>query len=320
MKKTMFLTAVLTLALAIGVGTAHAQQVGVDAAIRSVAEGLSVNIGSGANVAVLSMQASSVRMSNYLIDETIGTLTWLQGGRGFTTMSRAEFDQRMGGLHINMAGPVDNAAIQAVGRLLGVRYVVTGTFEPLAGFFRFRAQLVEVETTAIRGMHTADVQNDSLVAYLMEAPGATGVPGFTPVQAIPVGQFTFGQRWATFFLNGIPGLGSFVIMNDRFGGWFQVICAGLGITAMIASNTFLARTRWEYDWWGGSWSWRETNLPVFTVGWLLIAAWQIYNPIRSFTFGRRGTAVAAMTVPWDLAFVPGKNGVEGVTISHTRRF
>ena len=322
MKKTMLLMATLTLVL--GVGTAHTQQIGIDAAIRNTAEGLSASIGSGAGVAVLSMQAGSVRMSDYLIDETIGALTWLQGGRGFTTMNRAQFDQRMGGLHLNMAGPVDSATIQAVGGLLGVRYVVTGTFEPLAGFFRFRAQLIEVESAAVRGMHTADVLNDNLVAYLMggAAVAATPAPVTAPGAALPIhemgiGQFTLGQRWATWFLNGIPGLGSFVIMNDRFGGWFQVICAGLGFTFMIGSVSFWAREEWVG--WGYV---RTTNTALWGIGWGLVATQQLYNLIRSFTFGRnpREATVATMPRPWDIALVSGRNGIDGINISHTRRF
>jgi len=320
MKKIMFLMAVLTFILTVGIGTAHAQQVGIDAAIQSVAEGLSSSIGSGTGVAVLSMQADSARMSDYLIDEMITTLMGLQGGRGFTTMSRARFDQLMGGLQ---TGPVDDAAIQAVGRVLGVRYIVTGTFEPLADFFRFRVQLIEAETAAVRSIQTADVQNDSLLAYLMG--GARPVQVATPRVVTElihaparVDQFTINQRWGTWFLNGIlPGVGSFTIMNDTFGGWFQIICAGLGFTMMIAANTVLA----ERVYWGGTVIARYTNSTAWVFGWLLFSTWQVYNIIRSATFGRNvPVAVTAMPATWDIALTPGKNGIEGFTLSHTRRF
>ena len=324
MKKSMFLMAGLTFIMTVGIGTAHAQQVGIDAAVRRVAEEISVNVGSGANVAILSMQTGSVRMSDYLIDETIGALTWLRVGRGFTTMSRAQFDQGMGGLHINMAGLVDNTMVQTAGRVLGVRYIITGTFEPLADFFRLRVQLIEAETAVIRSIHTVDVQNDSLVAYLMgEARlAAAPVPAEgLPVRATGVGYFTIGERWTTLFLNGIPGLGSFIIMGDRFGGWFQIICVGLGFTTMIASFTVLS-VQHDDDWGEG---WYEPNFPVFIGGLLLVGTWQVFNVIRSMTFGRNAPArpmsvAAAISSPWDLAFVPGRSGIEGVTVSHTRRF
>jgi len=180
MKKTIFLTVVLTFVLTIGVGTAHTQQVGIDAAIRRVATELSTSIESGASVAVLSMQADSPRMSDYLIRETINALMELQGGRGFTTINRARFDQLMGGLHLNMTGSISDATIRTAGSLLGVRYIVTGTFGPLAGFFRFRAQVIDVETAAIRNITHADIQNDSLVAYLMGGTIQAGAPSAVP--------------------------------------------------------------------------------------------------------------------------------------------
>ena len=329
MRKMLLAMGILSCMMGIGAGTLQAQQIGIDAAIRSVAEGLSAGIGTGASVAVLSMQADSARMSDYLIDETISALMGLQSGLGFTTINRVQFDQLMGGLHVNMAGPIGDATIRTAGGLLNARYVITGTFEPLAGFFRFRAQLIEVQTAAIRGTHTADVLNDSLVAYLMldarpaSAPVPTPAavaqpvpPPVWPTHSMEIGQFTIGQRWATLFLNGIPGLGSFVIMEDRFGGMFQVICAGLGFTLMIAANTFLAGRIYP-----GGVLVRYTNSTVWTFGWLMIATWQVYSVVRSFTFGRNSPPrVAAMTVPWDIAFTPGGNGIEGITLSHTRRF
>jgi len=169
---------------AIGVKTAYADQVNIDVAIGRVAEGLAVNIQRGARVAVLAMQSDFERMSDYLIDETITALTMLQGGRGFTTINRAQFEQLMGGLQIDTTGIVGDATIQAAGRVLNVRYIITGTFEPLAGFFRFRAQLIDVQTLAVRGIHTANIQNDSLVAYLTGGrPAPVAGPVSPPAQA-----------------------------------------------------------------------------------------------------------------------------------------
>ena len=185
MKKTVFLMVVQAFVLTIGVGTAQAQQLGIDDAIRRVATELSTSIESGAAVAVLSMQADSARMSDYLIRETINALIELQVGRGFTTVDRARFDQLLGGLHVNMAGPVGDVTIRTAGNLLDVRYVITGTFGPLAGFFRFRAQVIEVQTAAIRKITHADILNDSLVAYLMGGTLAAPPPA---ASAQPIGR------------------------------------------------------------------------------------------------------------------------------------
>lgn len=303
--------------LAVGVKTAHAQQVNIDIAIRSTAERLSASIGRGATVTVLTMQTDSPRMSDYLINETINALTVLQGGQGFTTVNRAEFDLRMGGLHVNMI--INDATIRAAGGILDARYVIIGTFEPLAGFFRFRTQIIQVATAAVRDIHTVDVQNDGLVAYLMggTVPASTARPVRTEA-----GQFTIGQRWTTLVLNYIPGLGSFVIMGDTFGGMFQIVCAGLGIAAMIASNTFLAERVPVSSVWGGHRVYYyRTNRLVWFAGWGLVATWQIYNIVRSFTFGRDTPAtVAIIPTEWDIALVSRKDGIKGVTLSHVIRF
>jgi len=164
---------VMPMMLAIGTGAAHAQQVSVDNAIRNAAWGLSANIDGGARVAVLAMQADSVRMSDYLIDEMTVALTGLQGVQGFTVMARSQVNQLVGGMPFSPSDSIDGAMAQSIGRVLGAQFVVTGAFESIAGFFRFRAQVIEVETASVRGIHTSDVQNDNIVAYFM----GTGMPG-----------------------------------------------------------------------------------------------------------------------------------------------
>jgi len=316
MKKALFLAGALACAAAIG---AHAQQVGIDSAIWSAAAGLSAGIDSGANVAVVAMQASTMRMSDYLINEMIGALIGLQGADGFTTLGRAQFDLLMGGLSFDTAGWVDGTTAQAIGRLMDVQYVITGVFEPLAGFFRFRTQVIDVETASIRGMHTVDVQNDALVAYLLRPPagGAALAMGFTP-----------GQRFGTFGLNWLlPGLGSFVIMRDTFGGVFQVICGGTGFILMVVG--FIGREVYVpgrpspmpgggnlpgfYDW--------EPIYPALIIGSLLMATQGIFNIVRSATFRRNAPRAASIIDPeaWSLAIAPGPNGIGGVSLSRTLR-
>jgi len=174
---------VIPMMLAIGAGATYAQQITIDNAIRNAAWGLSSNIDGNARVAVLAMQADSIRMSDYLINEMTVALTGLQGVQGFTVMARSQVNQVVGGLPFSPSDSIDNAMAQSIGRVLDAQFVVIGSFESIAGFFRFRAQVIEVETANVRGIHTADVQNDGIVAYFMgpgtPRPGAgTQVPIF----------------------------------------------------------------------------------------------------------------------------------------------
>jgi len=187
MKKMALISAALACALAFGAKAAHAQQISLDNAIRNAAWGLSANIDSGARVAVLAMQADSVRMSDYLIGEMTVALTGLQVVQGFTVMPRSQVNQLVGGLPFSPSDSVDSAMAQSIGSFLQAQFVVTGSFESIAGFFRFRAQVVEVATANVRGIHTADVQNDAIVAYFMGpgAPGQAQAAGATQAAGAP---------------------------------------------------------------------------------------------------------------------------------------
>jgi len=313
--KTMFLTAALALMLAIGAGTAHAQLVDLDTAVRGVTATLGNSIERGTRIAVLSMDAGSDAMANYLINEMIAGFVSLQGAQGFTVVDRAQLDLLAAEMHFGLTGYVDDATAQAIGRVMGVQAIVTGSFEPLAGFFRFRAQLIQVETAAILAMQTADVRNDALVQSLMGgmqmAMGNVGMVSH-------FNHFTTGQRWGTWALNIVPGLGSFVITNDTFGGVFQAGTGGLGWILMIYGFGTVEVS----EPWGTDFRFRSTGAGIFGV--LLVSTQHVYNIIRTASFRRRAPTppgVAAGPAPnWNIALVPGSGGIEGVSVIHTRRF
>ena len=170
MKKFIALTAALACMAAMGAVRAHAQQISLDNAIRNAAWGVASGIESNATVAVLSMQAGTARMSDYLVNEMTVALIGLQAMQGFTVISRHQVDQTMAGLSFGTSDWIDGAAAQSIGRLVGAQVVVTGGLDSVAGFFRLRAQAIDVETGVVVGIHTSDVQNNHLVAYLMGAP------------------------------------------------------------------------------------------------------------------------------------------------------
>ena len=205
MRKFLFVSGVLACMLAFGTMAAHAQQVTLDNAVRNTAWGLANGMESGSRVAVLAIQADSARMSDYLIGEMIVALTGLQAVQGFTVMPRSQMNQLLGGLPVRTSDLIDNAMAQRIGRVLDVQFVVTGSFESIAGFFRFRVQAVEVETANVTGIQTADVQNDTLVAYFMGTgtQGQAGQAGQTRPAAPPRRPATIGR--ANWFSGGIGG-------------------------------------------------------------------------------------------------------------------
>jgi len=172
MRKNIALTGFLAYMLIIGIDTAQAQMVSLDGAINNTVVEFSPVIGTGTRVAVISMEAGSVNISNYIIDEM--TVAFLRMGR-FTVVDRAQLDLVTQELHFQMSGEVDDATAQSIGRLMGVQFIITGTFAPLGNFHRFMARLIEVETAAVRGIYTANVRHDNLIAALLSADaGAAG--------------------------------------------------------------------------------------------------------------------------------------------------
>ena len=166
-------------------GVAHAQ-VTLDSAIRSAAAGIAGAVGDY-SVAVPAMQAGTARMSDHLINEFISAFV----GLGVTVVDRAQIDLLSEELHFSMTGLVDDATAQAVGRFMGVRFIVTGSLEPLAGFHRLRVRAVEVETAAIRAVYTVDVPHDGNVAILLDGAGAA-VPVAAGSRRPPQSAFSFG--------------------------------------------------------------------------------------------------------------------------------
>ena len=249
MNRTMILAGTMACMLAFGIGAAHAQQVSLDNAVRNAAWGLSGNIESGSRIAVLAMQADSARMSNYLIDEMTAALTGLQGVQGFTVMPRSQVNQHVGGLPFSTSDMIDGAMAQSIGRVLGVRFVVAGSLESIAGFFRLRVQVVDVETADVRAIHSADVQNDGMVAYLMGtgvvAPGRAERPANVDGDHLRVNWFSGGIGVGTG--DGFTGFS----LNARYERDFNHIFS-LGVAAFysfpvdfgiaLATRLFLGRS------------------------------------------------------------------------------
>jgi len=318
MKKNLCAAGTIAFLMALGFGTAYAQQIHIDQAVRNSTMMLSPSIGRGSSIAVIAVEASSISMSNYLINEMIAGFVDHSGRYGFSVVNRAQLDIIVEELELNISGLIDDATAQSVGRLMGVQFIVTGTFESVGGFFRLRTQLIEVETAIIRGLHTVDVENDPIVAYLIGAAEAAAVPIFVPV--LPHGQphfivpfpathnhFTSGQRWVTWFLNVVPGLGSFVVMGDTGGGIAQLIC-GVGGWALIAFGQEVVSR-------GGS-------SYFLACGIILLGVTGIINTVRSVNFRRNAPAprVASMPESWNIGLVSGENRIDGVSLTHIRRF
>jgi len=290
MKRLLLAIGTIAYTLAFGAETARAQQehvprVSLETAIMNTVAEFSPGFGSGSSVAVVSMGADTVMMADYLIDAMIVAFE----GRGeFTTMNRAQLDLLARGTAFPTNQEVDVAMAQTLGILLGATVVVTGAFESLLDFYRFRVWAIDVRTAYVQNI-SAYVISDNIIALLMGLPLTQNL-------------FTAGQRWGTWLLNLLPGLGSFVIMNDAVGGMVQIAAVGAG------AILFVNNIRSPHDY-------------LVVGGVMLIGIQQAFNAIRSFTYLRNARTI--LVVDPDLlnvAVIPDTNGSLKVLLSHTRRF
>ena len=141
--------------------------------------------------------------------------------------------------------------------------------------------------------------------------------------------FTAGQRWGTYWLNNlIPGLGSYIIMQDWYGGTAQLLIGGAGYVCIVAGLVNLTSYEKEHvgpnD--GGSFhTVKKINggpMVAVIVGSLLSVTDQIINIGLSAAYRKPRPKNASLINPevWNIAVLPGKDGIEQVSLSYTLRF
>ena len=159
-----------------------------------------------------------------------------------------------------------------------------------------------------------------LPALLPTTPASNLAEQFalTPVHA-GHRNFTTGQRWGTFLLNlAIPGLGSFVVMQDTAGGLLNLALGVGAYTCYILYFTTQGSGRWV----GGLW--RPVDFHAFlSAGWVIHIVQFAYNVFRSATFNRPlspGMAFLLDNDAFDMALVPGQNGRSKLAFTWTLRY
>lgn len=298
LKKT--LPVAWALMLALGAGAAHAQTVSLDAAIMESARALAPGLGGGVVVAVANMDGGTARMSSHLVTRMNAAL----GGR-FTVVERERLEEVFSEQDLQMYGRFDLAQTASITRGLGAMYIVVGSLERVANFNYFNVRIINVETHAVAGVHEANVRDSRLIRDLM------GV------------DFTAAERGGAMALNLIPGIGSFAVMGDPFGGAFQMVVGGAGVGMLIGGLAMgFMRSVYEPVW---SEEVRETNAVAVGLaagGAALIATQIVFNVVRSLSYSRPAARGMAQANPeaWGIAIAPGENGIGLVSLFYTVRF
>jgi len=299
LRKTLLAAGALAFMLALGVERAHAQYIGN--AVQDVVNGLSAGIGRG-QLAVVSMGAPTDRVSDDIIDRMIAAFR----REGFTVVARddSRLDRARDELDFQRSREVNRSEAQRIGGFLAARYIVTGTFERFGDSYRLRGELIEVGTAEFRTQPASVRLHRS---YRIE------IYGFAPI-----------DRGQTMALNLVPGVGSFVLMNDMLGGAIQLAAGGAGWGMLIGGLARGLNDR-VYDPALNLYN-DETNrtaLVLVAGGAALIATQNVINVVRSLTYTRpaspRGGISLANPEAWNIAIIPGGNGIEQVSLSYALR-
>jgi len=146
-----------------------------------------------------------------------------------------------------------------------------------------------------------DIEDPAAILTLTESTGETSYSAFSA-----------WQRWGTWGLNFIvPGLGSFLIMKDIFGGTFQIATCVSSYTMLLVGVL-----TWDHST-GGIANFLPATL---LIGYgALFYTNVIFNIVRSAMYKRNVQTVFTAN-DWNIAVIPGDGGIEKVSLIRTIRY
>jgi TolB-like protein len=310
MKKYTFLTVLL------GIAAAAFSQVTLDQAIKSSAEEMSGKLEKGGRIAVLNVSSISESMSTYVIDE-LGSALINDGRLKVVERDAEKLDFIRKEIDFSDSGEVSQKSALQIGRMLEARYIISGKIIAIGSAYRLTIEVLEVEPATKEYLKNFNIQNDQLVRGLLIADGQ-------------ILDYTIQERAGTAALNLAFGTGSFV-QKDTTGGTIIAIAEGLGVVCMIVGG--ITYNDWHQSWerdrdeWGGIATRAEPTLmnvtlleiPMFPIGLAIYGGGAIYGAVRAFTYHKPGS-IAAADIPWNIAFVPDRQGNTAVRLSYTVKF
>jgi curli biogenesis system outer membrane secretion channel CsgG len=99
------------------------------------------------------------------------TLAELTAQQGIRVVERAQLQQILQEQNLGREGRLDNNALVAVGRLIGARYMVTGTLIDIRGDMRIDARIFDTETSQILRAQSVRGRMDNLYDLVTRLSG-----------------------------------------------------------------------------------------------------------------------------------------------------
>lgn len=185
----------------------------LDKAIDLVAKELSEKLAEGTKVVVYDIRAEKSDASTYIIDEL--TYELLQNNK-LVIVDRENIEALRQELSLQVSGDVSDESAQKLGAMLGAEVLITGSFELLAGNYRFSIKAVQVETAQIRYLSNLTVESSAETEALFGRKTGTSKAVSAAGTAVKTAA-DFTGRFICSAVNPFFGIGSYM-QGDKEGG------------------------------------------------------------------------------------------------------
>jgi len=117
----------------------------------------------GTKLVVLNFKTVSPALSEFIMEEL--TVHFVNSG-SFTVVDRSNLALLQQEMAFQLSGDVSDETALSIGKMLGAHTIVSGSFDSLGDIFRLRIRAIAVESAAIQGIYTVNVQKDRLLTNL----------------------------------------------------------------------------------------------------------------------------------------------------------
>lgn len=122
------------------------------------------HIAKGTKLVVLNFRSPSPQLSEYIMEEL--TVHFVDSGH-FVIVDRSNLELIQQEMRHQLSGEVSDETALTIGKQLGAHTIVSGSVESFGDIFRLRIRAIAVESAAIQGIYTANIQKDRFLANLL---------------------------------------------------------------------------------------------------------------------------------------------------------
>lgn len=196
MRKSLFILAFISMAV---FGFCE-KNITLKAAITEGVTEISTKLPEHTKVVVLNFKSVSSKMSDYVIEEITGELV---NNGSLDVLDRKNLVLLQQEMSFQQSGEVSDDSAQAIGKKLGAQSIISGTIEKVNDYYRFRVQVIQVETAKIQILKSYNVAVDKTTEALMgTVTSQTVSPVETPLTA---GNFYDGKMAGEMLAKGSGG-------------------------------------------------------------------------------------------------------------------